>query len=158
FRMVVVALHRKGRNVREKIETLPIEPGDVLLMMGTDQAIDALRGSDDLILFDRARTPTKSQNEKIALVIAVIALVVTAAAMGWAPIELSALVGFVFLLASGILTSKEAYASVEWNLIFLICGMLGMGIALERTGAALWLAEAMVGGVTFIVDPGYQAP
>jgi di/tricarboxylate transporter len=53
YRMVVIALHRKGENVREQIENLPIEGGDVLLMMGTDQAIDALRDNDDFVFFDR---------------------------------------------------------------------------------------------------------
>ena len=156
FRMVVVALHRKGRNVREKIDTLPVEPGDVLLMMGTDQAIDALRGSDDLLLFDRARTPTKSPKERMILVLGVIALVVTVAAVGWLPIEVAAIAGFAVLVLSGILTSKEAYAAVEWNLIFLIFGMLGMGLALESTGAARWLAEGLVGGVGTFVAAEYQ--
>jgi len=153
---VVVALHRKGRNVREKIDTLPVEPGDVLLMMGTDQAIDALRGSDDLLLFDRARTPTKSPKERMILVLGVIALVVTVAAVGWLPIEVAAIAGFAVLVLSGILTSKEAYAAVEWNLIFLIFGMLGMGLALESTGAARWLAEGLVGGVGTFVAAEYQ--
>ena len=157
FRMVAIALHRKGRNVRSAIETLPIEPGDVLLMMGTDQAIDRLRNSDDLMLFDRARTPTKSQNGKVALVLSVITAVIGAASLGIAPIEVAAVTGCVVLLIAGVLKSKEAYASVEWNLIFLIFGMLGMGLALERTGAASWLASHLVGGVNGLASSEYRA-
>ena len=156
FRMVAVALHRKGRNVRSAIETLPIEPGDVLLMMGTDQAVDRLRNSDDLMLFDRARTPTKSQNGKVALVLGVIAAVIFAASFGIAPIEVAAVTGCVVLLIAGVLKSKEAYASVEWNLIFLIFGMLGMGLALERTGAASWLASQLVDGVNGLASTQYR--
>ena len=111
FRMVAVALHRKGRNVREAIETLPIEPGDVLLMMGTEEAINALRSSNDLVLFDRARTPTKSPTGQIALVLGVIGGVISCAALGILPIEIAAVCGVVILLLSKILTSKEAYAS-----------------------------------------------
>ncbi|WP_221030268.1 SLC13 family permease [Actomonas aquatica] len=156
FRIVPIAMHRKGRNVRSAIETLPIEPGDVLLMMGTDQAIDRLRNSDDLMLFDRARTPAKSASGKIALVIGVIAAVIAAATFGIAPIEVAAVTGCVVLLVAGVLKSKEAYAAVEWNLIFLIFGMLGMGLALERTGAASWLATHLVDGVNGLAPLDYR--
>lgn len=157
FRLVAVALHRKGRNVREAIETLPIEPGDVLLMMGTDEAINALRSSEDLILFDRARTPTKSPTGKIALVIGVIAGVISCAALGILPIEIASVCGVVVLMVSKVLTSKEAYASVEWNLIFLIFGMLAMGIALESTGAAALLATGLVDGINALSASEHRA-
>lgn len=157
FRLVAVALHRKGRNVREAIETLPIEPGDVLLMMGTDEAINALRSSEDLILFDRARTPTKSPTGKIALVIGVIAGVISCAALGILPIEIASVCGVVVLMVSKVLTSKEAYASVEWNLIFLIFGMLAMGMALESTGAAALLATGLVDGINALSASEHRA-
>ena len=157
FRMVAVALHRKGRNVREAIETLPIEPGDVLLMMGTDEAINALRSSNDLVLFDRARTPTKSPTGQIALVLGVIGGVISCAALGILPIEIAAVCGVVILLLSKILTSKEAYASVEWNLIFLIFGMLAMGMALESTGAAGLLATGLVDGINALGSTEHRA-
>ncbi|MEJ6732031.1 MAG: SLC13 family permease [Opitutaceae bacterium] len=157
FRLVAVALHRKGRNVREAIETLPIEPGDVLLMMGTDEAINALRSSEDLILFDRARTPTKSPTGKIALVIGVIAGVITCAALRILPIEIASVCGVVVLMLSKVLTSKEAYASVEWNLIFLILGMLAMGMALESTGAAALLATGLVDGINALSASEHRA-
>jgi di/tricarboxylate transporter len=157
FRMVAVALHRKGRNVREAIETLPIEPGDVLLMMGTDEAINALRSSNDLVLFDRARTPTKSPTGQIALVLGVIGGVISCAALGILPIDIAAVCGVVILLLSKILTSKEAYASVEWNLIFLIFGMLAMGMALESTGAAGLLATGLVDGINALGSTEHRA-
>ncbi len=157
YRMVVIALHRRGRNVRERIETLPIEPGDVLLMMGTDQAIDALRSSNELVLFDRGRTPAKSPTSRITFVLGIIAAVVAAAALGLAPIATTAVTGCVVLLLTGILSSKEAYGSVEWNLIFLIFGMLAMGLALEQTGAAAWLAANLVSGVSSFAGAEHQA-
>ncbi|MEN9403460.1 MAG: hypothetical protein RL091_2163, partial [Verrucomicrobiota bacterium] len=53
FRVIVLAVHRAGKSVREKIEDLPLQMGDILLMMGTPQAINTLRQGDDIILFDR---------------------------------------------------------------------------------------------------------
>ncbi|MCC6415407.1 MAG: SLC13 family permease [Opitutaceae bacterium] len=156
YRMVVLALHRRGKNVREQIETLPIEAGDVLLMMGTDQAIDALRNNDDFIFFDRARVSAKPQTGKTILVLGVITAVVLSSALDWLPIEIGALAGCVILCASRCLKPTEAYASIEWNLLFLIYGMLAMGLAMSHTGAAEWLAGHIVHGVQALA-PGAHA-
>lgn len=151
YRMVVLALHRKGKNVREQIETLPIEAGDVLLMMGTDQAIDALRNNSDFMFFDRARVPTKPQTGRVLFVVGVIAAVITASALNWAPIEIGALAGCVVICIARCLKTSEAYGSIEWNILFLIYGMLAMGMAMEHTGAAAWIAGHMVDAVQLFV-------
>ncbi len=157
FRMVALALHRKGRNVREQIDTLPVEPGDVLLLMGTDQAIDALRAGEDLVIFDRARTPAKARPGHLAIVLASIGAVIVSATFGWLPIEVAAITACAVVLITGVLKSKEAYGSVEWNLIFLIFGMLGMGLAMERSGAAAWIASNVVHGIETFVPPAHKA-
>ncbi len=157
FRMVVLALHRKGKNVREQIDRLPIQAGDVLLMMGTDQAIDALRGSEDLMLFDRARVPTKARGSQIGLVIGVITTVVVLASFEWLPIEIGATAGCVLVCLGRTLKTSEAYASIEWNILFLIYGMLAFGLAMEQTGAAAWLARSIVEGVQVFIPAQHQS-
>ena len=157
FRMIVLAVHRKGRNVREQLDTLSLEAGDILLMMGTDQAIDALRQSEDLVLFDRARVPAISHHKKMPIVVAVIAAVVVTASFDWVPIELGALAGCLVVCITGCLKPNEAYASIEWNILFIIYGMLAAGLALEQTGAALWLASHVVDSVQAVVPPEHKA-
>lgn len=157
FRMIVLAVHRKGRNVRERLDTLSLEAGDILLMMGTDPAIDALRNGHDLVLFDRARVPATSLHKKMPVVLGVIAAVVATSALNWVPIEVGALAGCVIICLAGCLKPNEAYASVEWNILFLIYGMLAAGLALEQTGAASWLAGHVVAGVQAVVPPEHKA-
>src|SRR5690606_25443072 len=65
FRMVVLAIHRHGKNLRDQLDITAIESGDVLLMMGTDQAIQALRTGDDIILFDQPALPARARNKKL---------------------------------------------------------------------------------------------
>lgn len=156
FRMVALALHRRGRNVREQLETIPIEAGDILLMMGTDQAIDALSQSEELVLFDRARLPSTAQYKKIPVVLGVIAAVLVTASFDWVPIELGALAGCLVVCLTGCLKPADAYASIEWNLLFLIFGMLAMGLALDQTGAAAWLAGHVVDGVQHLVPGAHK--
>lgn len=158
YRLVVLALHREGRNVREKVDTLPLEPGDVLLMMGTDQAINALSGNRDLTLFDHAdRTPAKSKPGHMPLVLGVIAAVILGECFGLVSIELGALAGCVLLCAAGVLKPREAYDAIEWPVLFIIFGMLAMGLALDRTGAAAWLAGHIVGFAEHAVPPAHKA-
>lgn len=151
FRVVVLAIHREGTNVREKLETLPLKMGDILLMMGTPQAVDGLRRGDDIILFDRPPLPSLSLHRRIPLVLATIAAIVVGETLDWMPIELGAIAGAVFLCLTGCIKAKEAYESIEWNLLFVIFGMLALGIAMQQTGAAAWLAQNVVAGVDHIV-------
>jgi len=152
YRVIVLAVHRAGVNVREKLETLPLQMGDLLLMMGTEPAVNELRRGDDIILFDRPPLPSVTLHKRIPLVLATIVGVVLGETMDLVPIELGAIAGAVILCLTGCIKPKEAYQSIEWNLIFLIFGMLALGLAMEKTGAAAWLAQNVVIGVEQVVS------
>ncbi len=156
FRMVVLALHRKGKNVRDQIGSLRLEFGDTLLLLGTDNAIHNLRASEDIILTTDNPIQSKNSKWRIGVVLAAIAGIVISASTGIAPIAVSAIVACVFLFVTNCIRPKEGYGAVQWNLLFIIYGMLGMGLAMEETGASLWLAESLTGTVTGIVAPNWQ--
>lgn len=151
FRMVLLAIHRHGRNLREQIESTTIESGDVLLMMGTDEAIQALRSGDDIILFDQPPLPARARNKKLPIAIGVVIAIIVAASLNWVPIEIGALAGCVVLCLTGCIKPKDAYDAIEWNILFLIFGMLAMGLAMEHTGAAALVAQKMVTVVHHLV-------
>ncbi len=148
FRMVVLAVHRKGKNLREHLETVRLEFGDTLLLLGTDEAIENLRGSEDIILMDREGIRTKHNPWKIAAVMAAICGVIACAATGAVRIEVAAVVAVVFLFLTNCIRPKEGYAALQWNILFIIFGMLAMGKAMEVTGASHWLADHMTHIVT----------
>ena len=152
FRVIVLAIHRGGENVRDKLETLPLQMGDILLMMGTEQAVNELRNGDDLILFDRPPLPSLSRHKRIPLVLATVAAVVLGETLDIVPIHLGAIAGALLMCLTGCIKPKEAYESIEWNLLFVIFGMLALGLAMQQTGAAAWLAQNVVAGVGHIVD------
>ncbi|MEN9403540.1 MAG: hypothetical protein RL091_2243, partial [Verrucomicrobiota bacterium] len=109
------------------------------------------------ILFDRPPLPSFSLHKRIPLVLATIAAVVLAETFKIVPIEIGAIVGSVFMCLTGCLKPKEAYDSIEWNLLFVIFGMLALGTAMQHTGAADWLAHNVVAGVDHFVT-GPQKP
>ena len=67
FRMVVVAVHRKGQNQRERLDDLRLLPGDTLLMMGSANAIESLANSEEVGILDRPRVPARSFRAKMPI-------------------------------------------------------------------------------------------
>ena len=157
FRIMVVAVHRKGRNQREGLDVLHLREGDNLLMMGPERAIDSLTHSDDIILLDRPRVPAKSVRAKMPLAIGVSAMIVTTASANLVPIVAAVSLGVAILLLSGCMKPKDAYASVEWSLLFIIFGMLALGQAMHSTGANLIVAESLIGIVSHLAPEQLQA-
>lgn len=152
YRVIIVAVHRRGKNLREKISELPLEFGDTLLMLGTQDAIANLRGGEDILLIDQPVVPTESRHHRMPWVIAAIGAVVASASLGWARIEIAAFIACVALFLIGAVRPKEGYAAIQWNILFLIFAMLGMGVAMEKTGAARWLSETALGVVDMSVS------
>jgi di/tricarboxylate transporter len=69
------------------------------------------------------------------------------------PIHYSAMVGALVLLWSKIVTPREAYASIDWQVLLMLYGLLGLGMAMQSTGTAKWLAEGMVAMAQGFVPP-----
>jgi len=122
----------------------------------TPQAISTLRQGDDIILFDRPPLPSFSLHTRIPLVLGIIASVVLAETFGLVPIEIGAIAGSVIVCLTGCLKSRDAYESIEWNLMFVIFGMLALGTAMQHTGAAAWLAHNVVAGVDWLVSAPHK--
>ncbi len=153
FGLVVLAIHRRGINLSRGFENIPLQPGDTLLVLGSDTALDQLRRSSDLMLLDRTRVPTSAQRASAPLVFGTLASVILAATFEVIPIEVASLVGCAFLMAVGAIKPRQAYRSIDWSLMFLIYSTLALGLAMESTGAARLIAEQMANGATaFVAD------
>ena len=156
FRMVVVAVHRKGTNQRERLSNLHLQAGDTLLMMGSTASIDSLANSDEIIILDRPRVPARSLRVKMPIAIATTIGIVAIASLNLVPIVSAVCLGVAIILLSGCMKAKDAYASVEWSILIIIFGMLALGQAMDSTGASLLIAENMTGLVGQFVPARLQ--
>jgi di/tricarboxylate transporter len=145
FRMVVVAVHRKGTNQRERLSNLHLQAGDTLLMMGSTASIDSLANSDEIIILDRPRVPACSLRVKMPIAIATTIGIVVMATLNLVPVVSAVCLGVAIILLTGCMKAKDAYASVEWSILIIIFGMLALGQAMDSTGASLLIAESMTG-------------
>ena len=144
FRMVVVAVHRKGHNQRDRLDSLRLQPGDTLLMMGSTKAINSLSTSEEIILLDRPRLPARSVRAKMPIAIGITIAIVTLATLNIVPIVAAVTLGVAILMLTGCIKPKDAYSSIEWSILMIIFGMLALGQAMDSTGASLLIAENMI--------------
>ena len=82
---------------------------------------------------------------KVLIAVAIVLGVVLAASLNFAPIVVAAVIGAVLMMLSGCLTMEESYASIDWKIIFLLAGILSLGVALEHSGAAAMIAATVIG-------------
>lgn len=137
----VVALNRHGEAAVEKLGHIRLRVGDLLLLQGSDRALEQLRARRGLLLLGERATRQPS-GRAAGLAAAVFVLVILLGATATLPLAGAVLLGCLLLLATRCLTSAEAYAAVDWRLLVLIAGMIAYGTALTKSGAAALLAEA----------------
>jgi len=139
----VLAIWRQGRAYRSNLRDMAIRFGDALLLYGARQQLRILASEPDfLVLTEEAQTLPRF--EKALTAILIMLLVLLPAILGWIPIAISAVVGVALMVVSGCLTMEEAYQSIDWQAVFLIAGMLPLGIALDQTGAASYLSNGVI--------------
>ena len=139
-----VAISRGGEILRRDFGREPLRLGDALLLHGPREKLELLVDDPDLLVLTEKAVETKrlSRAPVAALVMAaVVVLVLT----GVLPIYIAAVAGAVAMVLAGCLTMDEAYRAIEWPAVFLIAGMLPLGLALQSTGAAAFLTEGLVG-------------
>jgi di/tricarboxylate transporter len=169
YNCVVLALHRNGINITSRIAELELEIGDTLLVITALNNIDALDATRDFILTDSPEDlPEEAHAKKVTPHVVIswtvlIGVVLTATltdvlhgffpAVPVVPIYYSAIVGALVLLWMRIITPREAYASIDWQVLLMLYGLLGLGMAMKDTGTAVWLARGMVDLAEQFVSP-----
>ena len=171
YNCVVLAVHRSGLNITSRMSEIEIERGDTLLVITAVNNLPDLKATRDFLLTDRPEensvdihTPPQRRWPILlswgVLVGVVLTVTITdiLSRMGVGvpsiPIHYAALVGVLALLWSGILTTREAYESVDWQVLLMLYGMLGLGMAMQSTGTADWLAKQLVSGAEGFVSSG----
>ena len=154
FRMIILAIHRRGINMRDRIDSLPLEEGDTILMMGTDSAREQIRRGDDILLLDMPHTPSKDFSKKAPVVLFTMIAVVGVVSFNIMPITAAAILGTGIVMAFGVLRPKEAYAAVDWGILILIYGMLALGTGMQTTGASGLIAGAIANIPHFALSDG----
>jgi di/tricarboxylate transporter len=148
YDLTALAILREGQAMRSELRDVPLRFGDALLLHGQRRKFSLLgQDPDFLVLTEAAQHPPRS--EKMKLAICIFAAVLLPVVLGLLPIHIAVVMGSACMVIAGCLTMEEAYRFIEWKAVFLIAGMLPLGVALDKTGAARFLAD----GVVALVGP-----
>jgi di/tricarboxylate transporter len=155
--MSVLAVWRGEEEIFFELADMPLEFGDALLLQGTRDKLNVLADDPDLILLvSKGETAITVPNKGLA------AIMIFVATLGFA-IAFPDLTGAIMLggglamMLTGIISTEQAYSSIGWKSVFLVAGMLPMGVALTKTNAAGLIAgeiNDVLGGYAPIVMLG----
>ncbi len=131
-----------GENVyREDFSDFPLRPGDALVVHGPWDNLRRLGREEGIALV----TPLSGQplREAKAIPAAACFLAAIGLAVAGFSLSLSLLSGALAMVLLGVLSMDEAYESIEWKTVFLLAGLIPLGLAMDYTGGARFLAERL---------------
>ncbi len=143
FGVLILAVHRRGVNLRERFEDVRLAFGDTLLVEGPPDQMRRLFTEKDFINLSVPRE-RPFRRSKAPFAIGAIAIFMVFGALGTLPFLPLALAAVVIVVATRAIEPNEAYESIEWRVVLLIFGMLGVGRAVAESGLAASLAVATV--------------
>ncbi len=140
YNLSVLAIRHRSGFIMDKLSKLELREGDMLLVMGKKEDINNLETQKLIVTLSEYEK--KKTNYKKAIPALLIGIgVVLAASLNLTTILISAMVGALLMVLTGILKPGEAYDAIEWKVIFMMAGVLSMGAALEKTGGAKLIAD-----------------
>jgi di/tricarboxylate transporter len=147
-----VMMFSKGEEIRGDFSDRQIFPGDAMIVHGLWENISDLKTNSDFVVatpftFEKKQNPSKSWVAVLCFLCAI------GLAMTGAPISLAFFTGAIAMVLTRALTIQEAYQAIEWKVVFLLAGLIPLGIAMQKTGTAVFLAEK----VMLLVQGGHPA-
>ncbi|MGB7395904.1 MAG: SLC13 family permease [Pricia sp.] len=140
YNLSVLAIRQRNEIIMDKLAKVALREGDMLLVLGKQETIDRLESQKLIVTLSEYEK--KRINYKKAVPAVLIGIgVILVAALNWTSILISAMVGALLMILTGVLKPNEAYKAVEWKVIFMMAGVLSMGAALEKTGGAELIAQ-----------------
>ena len=163
FGVLILAVHRKGENLRERFEDERLKFGDTLLVQGPSEKMRRIFRQKDFINLSAPKHQAHNTHKAKYVLLALAAFILVGALSGnfgipAVPTVLVALCCALGVLVTRCLDPHEAFQAIEWKVVFMICGMLGLGMAMSHSGLADNIASSVVGlvdGIGF-VDAGMK--
>lgn len=146
YGFTALAIWRQGEVITQRLRDIPLRFGDALLLRGPRERLPALQEGDEFLVLEPVALELR-RRRKAPLAVGIMGLALGLVILANLPIATALVIGSVLMVLTGCLTMDEAYQSIEWRSVFLIAGMLPLGLAMETTGTARFLADLLVSGL-----------
>lgn len=145
YGMVIVALHREGKNITETLNNITIEVGDMLLVQGKEEAFTNLRNHHNLVVLGQHKPVVKNVRKGyFAIGFFIAAIIFSSIPFFHVHVSIAFLASAVLCMLVGAVKPDDAYKNIEWKLLVLIGGMTAFGTAMSNSGADKYLAGLIV--------------
>jgi di/tricarboxylate transporter len=140
YGFTALAIWRHGAAITEKIRDVPLQFGDTLLLQGPQyRVVELHKGADFLVL--EPLEIERLRRKKAPIAIAALVLAILLVVFAGFHISMAMVIAAVIMILTGCLSIEEAYENIDWRTVFLVAGMLPLGMAMEATGTAQYLAN-----------------
>ena len=160
YGVTVIAIYQHGEALRERLAEVSLRVGDLLLVRGPEERVQALRSDPDLAVIGEHRPPVHRERQGLYTV-AFFAAALIGGGLGWLPLSIAFLLAALATVLLRCISIERAYEFIDWRLLILIAGMTAFGTAMEKTGAATLLGHWVVAGLgplgTMAVVAGFFA-
>jgi len=149
FGLQVLGMNHRGIHVVRKMSDVPLQIGDVLLLQGRRDVLARMRDEPAFQILGRVELMETLRPNRARAPVAIASFVgaLMLSAFGVVPIAIAVMVAVVVVFATRCISPAAAYATVEWRVIIMIAALLGIGSAMQETGAAQYLAGLIVDGL-----------
>lgn len=139
----VLALRRGEEITHQKMRDYRFKAGDLILMLVTENTLERMRANSNFII-DREFDPNFFDRKKMYISIAILSYFIITVAFNLLPVAIAALSGAFLMVLSGCINKKEFFSAIDWEVYFLLSGLIPMGMAIEKSGTASYLAAQIL--------------
>lgn len=140
----IIAVSREGEHLKGRIGDIHLKPGDTLLLEAHEEFVEQQRYARDFLLVSQIENSKPIQHHRRGTAMIILVAMVAAASLGWLSMFQAALLASAAMLVTRCISVPEARASIDWQILLVIAASIGLGGALDKTGAATAIAEMMV--------------
>jgi len=146
FQVTPLAIYRHGRAMVTDISDVTLGVGDAILFQGTWKRLQDLH-DEKLLIFTTPIDVEEMKPEKALFAAGWLAVALTMVIVFKIQLSVCLMTGALGMIITRVITIDEAYESVDWRTIFLLAGLIPLGIATEKTGTAAWIAHQVLGAL-----------
>ncbi len=149
----LLAIRHGGEIAHTDIKNFYLREGDVLLLLAAENTIERLKENQNFIIRERDETETIDYKPlDIILSVGIAFSIIILASLKILPIPIATLAGIAAMVILKLINPQEIYDSINWEVIFLLAGLIPLGVAIEQTGTAKFIANQILNIAGFLPD------
>lgn len=143
YGMALIGLHRNGETKREgeDIRNMPFAAGDTLVVHVNWDSLQRIEKNRDFVVVTTEYPKEEARPQKLMPALIFFAIALSLVLFSDLRLSVALLTGAVGMILSGVLKVEEAYEAVSWKTVFLLASLIPLGVAVESSGTAKWIAE-----------------